>query len=314
MTLREFGMSFATMMLLAVLIGLTVVKVVEARMTDISINMPTIKFPQQRITVQVQEPPVSGAAPALVQKKGTVVYNSLDTLRSGQVGGDGSNEGKEGKEGMVCKKTLPEARTHFDAEKYRSQSKAMPKPTAQAAPLPSQSARAGAYAAPYPRPTPVLTEPTPTAGKTYYKDPKDMTADQLAKFQQRAKFENMTVQDYQNWLLTFKDNPGRLTGFHRGNLKVLVRGGQLDQHDLPQRTRVPDSSLDQYTQILHGQMPLSNIPHPEYLGYQPHNFEQQIGQPTTNRDLRHLDYVNPDEPLKTWILTHTKPEPERSKS
>jgi hypothetical protein len=136
-----------------------------------------------------------------------------------------------------------------------------------------------------------------------------MSAEQLVKFQQRAKLENMTIRDYQNWLLTFSNDPGRLVGFHRGNLKVLLRGGQLESTDMPQRTRVPDNSLDQYTQIIHDQV-LDNIPQPEFLGYQPHNYEEQVGHPShqSNRDLRHLDYVNPDEPLKTWILTR---DPER---
>ena len=130
-----------------------------------------------------------------------------------------------------------------------------------------------------------------------------MTSEQLVKFQQRAKFSNMTVKDYQNWLNTFKNNPGRLTGFHRANLKVLLRGGSLDPSDMPQRTHIPDNSYDQYTKLLHGQVE-DNIPQPEFLGYQPHNYEEQIGNPLErNRSLRHLDYVNPDEPMKTWILT-----------
>jgi len=291
-------LSIITVFLIAALIGLTVVKVVETRMTDISINMPTIKFPQQKIIVQLQdEDPGTGLSANIHKKEGTIVYNSLESLRDiitetkagVQAGGSPSSD-------MICKKTLPSARSDYDAGLYKSRTEAIQKPTIV---VPEASTLQGqtSYPAKYPRASPLLTEPT------YYMDPSRMTADQLAKFQQRAKFENMTVIDYQNWLLTFRNDPGRLTGFHRGNLKVLLRGGQLDPTDMPQRTRIPDNSRDQYSRIMHDQVN-DNIPQPEFLGYQPHNYEQDMGYPAdTNRNLRHLDYVNPDEPLKTWILT-----------
>lgn len=313
--------SIATVFLLAALIGLTIVKVVEARMTDISINMPTIKLPQQRITVQIQEEDTgTGLGTKITQKEGKITYNSLETVRnpqaqvvpvsneSVQIGGTHvsptpTSTSTSTLNGQVCKETLPPARAHFIADNYHSESKVVTKPDSKL-PDPSSSAGQRSYPAPYPRNKPVLVAPEQAEnGQSYYMDPKSMTMEQLVKFQQRAKFENMTIRDYQNWLLTFKNNPGRLMGFHRANLKVLLRGGQLEPTDMPQRTRIPDSSLDQYTKLLHGQVE-DNIPQPEFLGYQPHNYEEQIGHPAShNRNIRHLDYVNPDEPLKTWILT-----------
>lgn len=316
------GWSIAIVFLISALIGLTVVKVVEARMSDISINMPTIKLPKQNITVRVTDEDLgTGIGTSVRDKQGTVIYNSLDSLdyrpsasapapapptmpvpTTDQEGGSGNT---------ICKQSLPPARTVYNNNKYRSESKEMPKSTVKVPPPSSRSAQQS-YPATYPRVKPVLTDPKPdaTQTQTYYQDPKTMTPVQLIKFQQRAKFENMTVLDYQNWLLTFVDNPERLVGFHRANLKVLVRGGQLYPTDMPSRTRLPDNGRDQYNQIIAGTGPdqiqiQDNIPQPEYLGFHPSNYEDQVGHPSKVRNLRHLDYVNPDEPLKTWILTRT---------
>jgi len=320
--------SIATVFLISALIGLTIVKVVEARMTDISINMPTIKLPQQKITVQIQEEDLGtglglGLGSKITKKEGIVVYNSLDTMRTPdsetQTGGSAKPISEElgsvctetlngslcKESGLVaeCGKRMENRASWFNPKHYNEQSKPVQKPVI-VVPDPSSTYGQQSYPAPYPRTTPSLKEPKPMAnGETYYLDPKKMTKDQLIKFQQRAKFEHMTVQDYQNWLMTFRDNPGRLNGFHRVNLKVLLRGGQLDHNDMPQRTGIPDDAMDQYTKIMYGQ--ISDTPNPEYLGYQPYNYEDQLGYPAAvaNRDLRHLDYVNPDEPMKTWIIT-----------
>jgi len=327
--------SIATVFLISVLIGLTIVKVVEVRMRDISINMPTIKLPEQKIVVQINDEDLgTGLGATIGKKEGTVVYNSLDTVRTDmdeeqpQLGGSATLP----ELGSVCTKTLngslckesglvPECGKRMEnraswlhPKDYYEQSKQVQKPT-ETVPDPSSTYGQQSYPAPYPRNTPALKEPKPTLSnsKTYYLDPKKMTMDQLVKFQQRAKFEHMTVQDYQNWLMTFRDNPGRLNGFHRVNLKVLLRGGQLNHNDMPQRTAVPDDGMDQYTKIMNGQV--LDVPNPEYLGYQPYNYEDQVAYPVTsaNRDLRHLDYVNPNEPMKTWIITRDRSQPvERS--
>lgn len=292
-------MSITIVFLIAVLIGLTIVKIVDARMSDISINMPTINLPQQRITVKME----SGEAGAMTgaADSAKVTYDppvDMPKPKPLQQGGGSSDE--------LCRKDLLPARTNYNPSKYhslegpintKSKSIEVPPPVSK----PSQSG----YPAPYPRNKQTLTEPKPQPdGTTYYMDPKDMTAEQLVKFQQRAKFTNMTVRDYENWLWTFNENPGTLNGFHRSNLKVLVRGGHLSPTDMPSRHKIPDSSADQYTKIMQG-ADWEQVPHPEFVGYEPWNFDHFISQPSVkrNRNLRHLDYVNPDEPMKTWILT-----------
>lgn len=301
MKLDDKTMSVITVMLIAALIGFVIVKTVDAHLGDISINMPSIKFPEQKITVKIDGDTLP--VPASTHT-GTVIYNSLDTLKK-----DAQETMQIG--GGTCGSTMPN-RTDYDASKYRSESKSISKPTIIPPPA---TADHEARPAPVKRELSSLTEPQPEKGHmghTYYKDPKEMTPAQLVKFQERAKFTNMTVKDYANWLLTFRDIPEKLTGFHRANLKVLIRGGQLEKVDMPIRMAVPDGARDQYTKIMHDQVQ-DNIPQPEFLGYQPSNYESQIGSPMKkNRNLRHLDYINPDEPLKTWILTHGQDRFEKS--
>lgn len=315
MKLDDKTMSMVIVMLIAALIGFVIVKTIDGHLSDISINMPAIKFPEQKITVQIDSDPLAQAPLPAGKHTGTVVYNSLDTLSRSHPPSQPLQTG-----GGTCGGTMP-SRTDYDAAKYRSESKSIPKPTIIPPPASKDHV---ARPAPVKRALPSLTEPQPanpaspstdpSKAETYYKDPKEMTPAQLVKFQERAKFTNMTVKDYANWLLTFRDIPEKLTGFHRANLKVLIRGGKLEKVDMPIRTAPPEGAQDQYTKIMHDQVQ-DNIPQPEFLGYQPSNYESQIGSPMEkNRNLRHLDYINPDEPLKTWVLTRGQERHEKSVS
>lgn len=290
--------SITIVFLISVLIGLTIVKIVETRMSDISIKMPTINLPEHSITIQMS-PGDAGAMTGTAESSKVTYDPPMDAkpkpLQDIQQGGASD---------MICPKDLPPVRTSYNPNNYHSLSGSVKKHTTEVPPPSSKRNQVG-YPAPYPRTNLALTEPNPQpSGTTYYMDPKKMTPEQLVKFQQRAKFTNMTVKDYENWLWTYREDPGRLNGFHRANLKVIVRGGNLKPTDMPSRHKIPDSGADQYTQIMQG-ADWEKVSHPEFAGYEPHNFDEFIGQPRVkpNRNLRHLDYVNPDEPMKTWILT-----------
>lgn len=275
--------------LISSLIGLSITKIVDSRLSDISINMPAVNLPTQEITVQIINDKHD-----TTEHKGKIVYNSLDSLHTG--GGSATT---------LCKKDIPSARGTYNYVDYNSKAG----PSKSSTVVPDDSKDHNSRPAAYPRDTPAMVEPIEPSdlhGTTYYIDPKDMSAAQLAKFQHKAKFEHMTIKDYENWLLTFRQTPEKLAGFHRGNLRILARGGSLVDSDMPKRTAVPPTSQQQYTEIINTPID-DNVPHPEFLGYQPSNFEDQIGASVNkNRDLRHLDYINPDEPLKTWILTRTE--------
>jgi len=59
---------------------------------------------------------------------------------------------------------------------------------------------------------------------TYYLDPRMMTPQQVVKFKNRAKLENMTMQDYKNWLGLFDSDLEDLPLVHRKNFWRLQRG------------------------------------------------------------------------------------------
>jgi hypothetical protein len=79
-----------------------------------------------------------------------------------------------------------------------------------------------------------------TYGPTYYKDPSLMTPAQKTKFLKTAKFGNMTIGDYINWLL-LSEKLGNPLSF--SDTKVLLKfkaGSRLSLDDIPEdKTSVP---------------------------------------------------------------------------
>lgn len=89
-------------------------------------------------------------------------------------------------------------------------------------------------------------------GPTAYRDPKDMTSDDIRRF--KAKFRNnFTLQDYKNWLMLYKQDPENLREQHRKNLRVILRGGQLTPKDIPSiRVRPPTDAADYFQRMYKG--------------------------------------------------------------
>uniref|UniRef100_A0A6C0JA49 Uncharacterized protein n=1 Tax=viral metagenome TaxID=1070528 RepID=A0A6C0JA49_9ZZZZ len=212
-------------------------------------------------------------------------------------------------ESMICKKDLPPARK-FYKKLYHSRDYGLNKKqhAKVIGPTPEPTRDHQSHPAPYPRQQreldmPSLLDNNNKKEGNYYKSPSDMSKLEQLKFKEKAKFHNMTTIDYANWLMLFKENPENLSGFHRANLRIVLRGGKLVSTDLPQDQKLPNNASHEYTNtILKGET--TNIPQPEYLGYLPYNYDEEApGDKVHNRNLRHLDYINPDEPYKTWILT-----------
>lgn len=138
-----------------------------------------------------------------------------------------------------------------------------------------------------------------------YRSPKAMTEAEQRRFMFSANLAKMTVLDYQNWLQLFdtKGETNRLTRFHRNNLRVLQRGGTLTATDLPRQTVTPNTAKEQFSHLVDREV--ENVPHPEFHGMQPANFDKHIPfkAAVPNRNMHHLNFVNPDEPLKTWELS-----------
>ena len=310
---------FVIVVLISAFVGLTIVKIVDYRLSNISINMPSITLPQQQITIKMNDVEAS-------LSKSSSAYSSVDVQNNIDQKGGNITEKQiftdplsyqpilqnkhESKNKQLCISTVAPNNGKFNSKLYKSDLKALlyegetPEPTLDHLERP----------APYPHDTVAMTEPDKSInGNTYYKDPKTMTQVQLIKFKNKAKFEHMNIIDYENWLGLFLDTPQLLTGFHRSNLRVIIRGGHLTQKDMPRVYPLPTKSDHEYTQMM-AQGTLDNIPQPEYLGYKPSNFETQIGSSSKqNRSVKHLSFINTDEPLKTWILTQYKSPPSKTR-
>jgi len=87
-------------------------------------------------------------------------------------------------------------------------------------------------------------------GPTNYTDPKDMTPDELEVFKNKYR-NNFTLQDYKNWLMLYKGDPQHLRYNHRENLKILLRGGQLTDRDLPTISIKPPAKAADYFQKMY---------------------------------------------------------------
>ena len=86
-------------------------------------------------------------------------------------------------------------------------------------------------------------------GPVNYKDPKDMNVGELRRFKSKYR-ENMTLQDYKNWLLLYKKDPQNLSLAHQTNLKVLLDGGQITAKDVPAlAVRAPTNASDYFQKM-----------------------------------------------------------------
>ena len=66
-----------------------------------------------------------------------------------------------------------------------------------------------------------------TYGPTNYQDPNDMSQEQRLSFKYSYP-NNMTLQDYVNWLMLYKDEPKNLSKEHVINLQKLLIGEKLE--------------------------------------------------------------------------------------
>ncbi len=77
-----------------------------------------------------------------------------------------------------------------------------------------------------------LDEDNKGKGPMNYKDPKKMKCLELIDFKRKYR-SNMTLQDYTNWLLLYKDSMYNLKEYHQANLIKLLNGEKLTKDDIP---------------------------------------------------------------------------------
>jgi hypothetical protein len=125
-------------------------------------------------------------------------------------------------------------------------------------------------------------------GPTNYKDPKDMTIDELNRFKMKYR-SNMTLQDYKNWLMLYKDEVENIRQHHRRNLLKLLKGGQLTEKDVPAiRIKPPTDAADYFQKMYHGG---------KISVHFPDNDSPLVGANYTN----YTDFVPPENTGSSWI-------------
>ena len=135
---------------------------------------------------------------------------------------------------------------------------------------------------------------------TYYKDPKDMTPDQLQKFKWRARVYKMTPQDYMNWLLLYQDDPDALAPQHLENLHRVMNGELLKNADVPREHSLPPLTAREYFEKI-AQIDQQLIPQEPNTGDSqiPANY-MEYSQFERPQNLKHLDDYDHDEKLTKY--------------
>ena len=82
-------------------------------------------------------------------------------------------------------------------------------------------------------------------GPTNYALPADMSPTDRKVFKVTYP-DNMTLQDYINWLWLYNSTPDRLTKDHRKNFEALKRGMVLSYSDMPSSKNSPPLNSQQY--------------------------------------------------------------------
>ena len=104
------------------------------------------------------------------------------------------------------------------------------------------------------------------------------------------KSPRVLVEQYTHWLNSKK--PHELNAQDRANLRILRRGGTLIEPDMPQDIPIPMSGRDAYNLVVN----VKHMANPEFMGYLPYNFSTGDEEQAS---MRELNYINPDETLKT---------------
>jgi hypothetical protein len=141
---------------------------------------------------------------------------------------------------------------------------------------------------------------TCTYGYTNYSDPRDMSSVDLNIFMLNYP-PNMTLQDYINWLYTFKDKEDQLTYIHLKNLRKLENGIELVQEEgvlPPPSYNYPPMNSEDYFNKLYNASHEFNIAGPlnsqtgPMMGYnygQYSEFSQNLDVYGTSSKIRNTD-------------------------
>lgn len=304
--------------LVAYILGLVIVGTVDNRLSDISINMPEIKLPHRILAdgstyYRIMPPFQSGGAK-------NVKANSRDRHARKKEHDEAVSEQKKGIPNLqadlmqtsVCKLDSP--RGHYQSKQFKSEI------TGQINRIPSTPSEhpiMKSLQVAYPHADQSdqknisgLVNPNSALVPTYYLDPAGMTVAQRIKFKKHAKFSNMTVLDFENWLMLYRKDPENLPNALRPSLRRLLKGERLTSSDIPKDIlRVPPTAEQSFGSNI--RLPEDPVPESETGGMiNAANFED-YDQYMPPKNMKHLAHINPDEPdkFKSPFLECMRPAP-----
>lgn len=205
---------FAAVILVGIVIGMAIVFVISRKMNDISINMPKVNLPPQELVIRVDNSPgnsgenfsISGPNVRIVKKSS----HEEDVMLSK------SSRGKESSESSKEKFETTNVKSEYcandsDCNNVHGDGTNICKKDGTCHCILGDG---------------VLCH----LGKMNYKHPSKMTKEEQGLFKQAYR-SNFTLQDYQNWLLMYKNDSHNLRSHHRVNLYKIMVGKKLT--DLP---------------------------------------------------------------------------------
>lgn len=276
--------------LLAFGLGLIIVQTVDNRLSNISINMPEIKVPPANVVVRLNNGLGFGGEPIVDQQ---THYQLKPKNKKVKIVAD--QQGGAVPETKMCKNDQPR---HYVADVYKSRMNKVDKIPEKVEP--TEDAHTKSLPARYPSAPDKALDLNPehnSAGeKTYYLPLERMTPEQKLKFKSRAKFNNMTLQDYTNWLTLYKEDQHNLSKHNRQNLKRMLRGDTLTVADIPRDTHKIHPTAAQGYQQLTGETQQTQ-PDTTDSGIHAANYED-FDQYMPPKNLKHMTHFNPDEDVK----------------
>lgn len=281
------NLNFALTFLLAYILGLLIIYVVDSRLSAISINMPTIKVPQPRVIIK------SGFGDNYQLLDAGQIAKEYNVLPPQEQQGGAPLLGKRN-----CDITTD--RAEFNSNEFKSRSKKISQPPERTAPKANLGKVEVQKSVNSKNGDTNLQPPADLAAPTYYMDPSQMTSIQRLKFKNNAKFQNMTVNDYKNWLLLFKDDQAGLDQYNRKQLRKILKGGKLKLSDIPTEPMVPQSGFptaeQQFDHMFPNQFKRDKAMTVDVSPYA-YNFDDFDTFEPPKR-LKHLSIVNSDETVK----------------
>lgn len=277
--------------LLAYGLGLIIVQTVDNRLSNISINMPEIKVPPANVVVRLNGSELGGLG--LGGSDQQTHYQIKPKNKKIKIVTE--QQGGAIPVTKMCKNDRPR---HFVADVYKSKLGKLDKLPEKVEPTEEPHVKSLPARYPAAPATPLNPEQNVAGEKTYYLPLDRMTPEQKLKFKARAKFANMTLQDYINWLTLYKDDQHNLTKHNRQNLRRMLRGDILTVSDIPKDSNKIPSTAAQHYQKLTGDTNIDMTqPETTDVSINASNYDA-YDQYMPPKNLKHMTHFNQDEDVK----------------